>query len=183
MIEIFLDYFEKKGWKAHPDSLASLYKWGWKEGLDYFRLDGSTSAEKRRNYSKKFNDNNNLRYVYSSTSAIFDRKNFLGVFRFRARLFLISTKAGSLGMNLFGANRVIVFDASWNPTHDIQSMFRVYRFGQTKPVYIYRFIAQVWRRVGQNLLSINDENQWASITEPEDFIDCPSVFAVLESEL
>merc|ERR1719397_1519513 len=92
----------------------------WVPGKDYYRMDGSTAADTRKIWCKYFNKESNH----------------------RMRLFLISTKAGGLGINLVAANRVIVFDASWNPSHDIQSIFRVFRFGQTKPVYIYRFLGK-----------------------------------------
>ncbi|XP_067126216.1 transcriptional regulator ATRX homolog [Centruroides vittatus] len=92
----------------------------WIHGIDYFRMDGSTNADLRKRWIEIFNDEENT----------------------RARLFMISKKAGGLGTNLIGANRVIIMDASWNPSHDIQAIFRVYRFGQKKPVYIYRLLAQ-----------------------------------------
>ena len=91
----------------------------WRRGLDYERIDGSLSAVQRNSLQTRFNGPSH-----------------------RFRLLIISTRAGGLGVNLTAANRLIIFDVSWNPSHDVQSIFRSYRFGQTKPVYIYRMVAQ-----------------------------------------
>lgn len=91
----------------------------WSLGHDYYRLDGSVPPEVRQKWCREFNAENNI----------------------KTKLFLISTRAGSLGLNMTAANRVIILDTSWNPAHDIQSIFRVYRFGQRKDCYIYRFVA------------------------------------------
>ncbi|KAI1286119.1 Transcriptional regulator ATRX -like protein [Halotydeus destructor] len=104
--------------KEHPGKESGL-RCTWEPDKDYFKITGSKSGENRRKSIDAFNNPNNK----------------------RARLFVLSTKAGSLGINLVGANRSIIFDASWNPSFDVQAIFRTYRFGQVKPVYIYRFIA------------------------------------------
>lgn len=56
-------------------------------------------------------------------------------------LFMLSSKAGGCGLNLIGANRLVMFDPDWNPANDDQAMARVWRDGQKKPCFVYRFLA------------------------------------------
>lgn len=98
LIEKILQYLDKSDkWKNLEDSLPMKFgeRWGWIPGIDYFRLDGSTPAVVRQQISRRCNDVDDV----------------------QARLFLISTRAGGLGINLVGANRVVIFDACWNPSH------------------------------------------------------------------
>lgn len=91
----------------------------WKKGKDWYRLDGRTESSERQKLVEKFNEPMNK----------------------RAKCTLISTRAGSLGINLYAANRVIIVDGSWNPTYDLQAIYRAWRYGQTKPVFAYRLMA------------------------------------------
>ncbi|KAJ8248522.1 hypothetical protein GJAV_G00242920 [Gymnothorax javanicus] len=85
-------------------------------GYQYSRLDGSMSYAEREENMKKF----------SSDDEVF--------------LFLLSTRAGGLGINLTAADTVIIFDSDWNPQADLQAQDRCHRIGQTKPVMVYRLI-------------------------------------------
>lgn len=56
-------------------------------------------------------------------------------------VFMLSSKAGGCGLNLIGANRLVMFDPDWNPANDEQAMARVWRDGQKKTCYIYRLLS------------------------------------------
>lgn len=84
----------------------------------YCRLDGSTKLEDRRDTVHDF----------QTRPEIF--------------IFLLSTRAGGLGINLTSADTVIFYDSDWNPTIDSQAMDRAHRLGQTRQVTVYRLITR-----------------------------------------
>ena len=88
-------------------------------GYQYCRIDGSTAHEDR--------------------IAAIDDYNKEGSEKF---LFLLTTRAGGLGINLTSADIVILFDSDWNPQADLQAMDRAHRIGQTKQVVVFRFVTE-----------------------------------------
>lgn len=82
------------------------------------RLDGTMNINKRQKLVDKFNNPEGKEFV-----------------------FLLSSKAGGCGINLIGANRLILMDPDWNPASDQQALARVWRDGQKKNCFIYRFIS------------------------------------------
>lgn len=89
---------------------------GWRQHA-YLRLDGTTKAEDRGDLLKKFNNANSEYFV-----------------------FLLSTRAGGLGLNLQTADTVIIFDSDWNPHQDLQAQDRAHRIGQRNEVRVLRLM-------------------------------------------
>ncbi len=89
-----------------------------RRGWSCLRLDGKTKTETRQELVNEFN----------RTS---QEANFL---------FLLSAKSGGVGLNLIGANRLVLFDSDWNPSTDKQAMARIHRDGQKKDCFIYRLL-------------------------------------------
>ncbi|TPP65404.1 SWI:SNF matrix associated [Fasciola gigantica] len=88
-------------------------------GHDYFRLDGSTRHEDRQVYIDEYNRPGSTKFI-----------------------FMLSTRAGGLGINLATADVVIIYDSDWNPQVDLQAMDRAHRIGQTKTVRVFRLITE-----------------------------------------
>ena len=91
------------------------------KGKDYLyeRLDGSIKANERAAAIDRFSNNDFNRFV-----------------------FLLSTRAGGVGVNLTRADTVIIFDSDWNPQNDLQAQARCHRIGQKKEVKVYRLISK-----------------------------------------
>ncbi|PWN44391.1 hypothetical protein IE81DRAFT_345625 [Ceraceosorus guamensis] len=85
-----------------------------------FRIDGNTSLQDREDQMNAFNNEKGPDAV---------------------NLFLLSTRAGGLGINLIAADTVIFYDSDWNPQADLQAQDRAHRIGQTKPVLVLRLVA------------------------------------------
>lgn len=98
--------------KPTLDYLSKLLS---EQDRSFCRLDGTTPMNKRQDHIKKFNED--------------DRE-----------IYLISTKAGGQGLNIQGANRVVIFDRLWNPQHEQQAIARAFRIGQLKPVTVYHLV-------------------------------------------
>ncbi|CAK7918968.1 ISWI chromatin-remodeling complex ATPase Isw2p [[Candida] anglica] len=85
----------------------------------YCRIDGSTSHEDRIDAIDQYNAPDSEKFI-----------------------FLLTTRAGGLGINLTSADIVILYDSDWNPQADLQAMDRAHRIGQKKQVKVYRFVTE-----------------------------------------
>ncbi|CAB1316264.1 unnamed protein product [Coregonus sp. 'balchen'] len=96
------------------DILEDYCMW---RGYEYCRLDGNTPHEARQEAIEAYNAENSIKFI-----------------------FMLSTRAGGLGINLATADVVILYDSDWNPQVDLQAMDRAHRIGQKKPVRVFRLI-------------------------------------------
>lgn len=89
------------------------------KNIPYCRIDGQTSAMDRETRIEDFQSPGSDKLV-----------------------FILSTRAGGLGIDLYAANTVIIFDSDWNPQVDLQAIDRAHRIGQKRDVTIYRFVTE-----------------------------------------
>lgn len=97
--------------------LDILEDYFWWVNIKYCRIDGNTAHEDRERQIDEFNEPGSEKFV-----------------------FLLSTRAGGLGINLATADIVILYDSDWNPQVDLQAMDRAHRIGQKKQVHVFRLV-------------------------------------------
>jgi hypothetical protein len=120
-----LDYFERLLARVTSERFRDA------DFVKYLRIDGSTSGQERASMIKAFERGCGGAVSGDGTR---DATNY--------SLFLISTRAGGVGITLTAATRIILLDTSFNPADDRQAIGRAYRYGQSKPVYAYRLVCE-----------------------------------------
>ncbi|KAK8189646.1 SNF2 family N-terminal domain-containing protein [Phyllosticta paracitricarpa] len=122
VVKELLQMWSKRGHKTllfaqHRIMLDILEKFVRKMGnINFLRMDGSTAIRDRQDIVDRFNNDPDM------------------------HVFLLTTKVGGLGVNLTGADRVIIYDPDWNPSTDLQARERAWRLGQQREVEIYRLM-------------------------------------------
>ena len=99
--------------------LDILEDYCWYRGHQYCRIDGQTPHEDRDAQIQEYNAPGSSKFI-----------------------FMLSTRAGGLGINLYTADIVILFDSDWNPQMDLQAMDRAHRIGQKKQVKVFRMVTE-----------------------------------------
>lgn len=115
------------------EMLKIMRSWLEVEGIQYEYLTGETPSNKRGPIVDRFNNNDDI------------------------PVFLISLKAGGTGLNLTGADYVILYDPWWNPAAEDQAADRAHRIGQTKTVMVYRMVAK--GTVEEKIMKLKDRKQ------------------------
>lgn len=110
-------------------------------GYKFCRIDGSTSRESRDYQINLFQQSTIKHNKKISTDSNFNCNKF-NEDSDDYFIFLLSTRSGGLGINLFAANYVVLYDSDWNPQVDLQAIDRAHRIGQTKELTIYRFVCE-----------------------------------------
>ncbi|XP_048194619.1 lymphoid-specific helicase [Perognathus longimembris pacificus] len=138
--------------------------------FNFSRLDGSMSYTERENHMHSFNTDPDV------------------------FLFLVSTRAGGLGINLTAADTVIIYDSDWNPQSDLQAQDRCHRIGQTKPVVVYRLVtantidqkiverAAAKRKLEKLIIHKNHfKGGQSGLNQPKTFLDPKELMELLKS--
>lgn len=169
-LDFLAEVVSLKDWQILLPSLKKLFPntsfGGWIQGKDFLRIDGGTSGIERGELLKDFSDDKCL------------------------KLFLISSVAGGIGINLVAASRVVLFDSHFNPTIDLQAIFRCYRYGQDRNVFAYRLLTQgsmeekVYSRAvnktslsnrvidGKKLHRCFEKDEFESLSKVDDWVEC-----------
>ena len=121
-LDLVEEFLSSLYWKKRVGSLeenfSDLQLGGWKKNHDYVRIDGGVASGKRGELVETFNETDDI------------------------KAFLISSLAGGIGINLCSASIVVILDNHFNPTVSNQCISRAHRYGQDKPVRVFRLAIQ-----------------------------------------